>query len=222
MENGQMDPQATVVLVHGLWTNGTEMGVLARRLRQFGYQPLPFRYHTVRASVAESSHDLWQFLEQRFGAQMCHAPADSVHLVCHSLGGMVALEMLHRYPQARIGRMVALETPFRGNMAAKKIAQWTLGRLFLGKSLTRALGGGGFIHAPPGREIGILAGNRSLLGLGHKLWGIEEPNDGTIALSETYLDGATAHHVLPVVHMGLLFSEEASRMVHRFLATGRF
>ena len=222
MENGQTDAQATVVLVHGLWTNGAEMRLLALRLRQFGYQTLPFRYRTVQASVTESSHELWQFLEQQFGPKMCNAPVGPVHLVCHSLGGMVALEMLHRYPQAHIGRMVALGTPFRGNVAAKKIAQWTLGRALLGKSLTGALGGDGLTHAPPGREIGILAGNRSLLGVGYKLWGIGEPNDGTIALSETYLDGAKAHHTLPVVHMGLPFSEEASRMVHHFLTTGTF
>ncbi|MBF0399199.1 MAG: alpha/beta hydrolase [Magnetococcales bacterium] len=222
MHNGHSDPQATVVLVHGLWMNGTEMRWLAQRLRQWGYQTLPFRYHTVHASVAESSQQLWQFLEQHFGPQMCNAPSGQPHLVCHSLGGMVALEMLHRYPQARIGRMVAMGTPFRGNVAAKKIAQWSWGRVILGRSLSGALGGGGLTSAPPGREIGILAGNRSLLGVGRKLWGIGEANDGTIAVSETYLDGATAHRVLPVVHMGLLFSETASRMVYQFISTGRF
>ncbi|CAK0762970.1 Alpha/beta fold hydrolase [uncultured Gammaproteobacteria bacterium] len=218
----QTDNQPTVVLVHGLWMNGTEMQLLALRLRRSAYRTLLFRYRTVHASVEESSHDLWHFLEQQFGPMMRHALPGQVHLVCHSLGGMVALEMLHRYPQARIGRMVAMGTPFRGNVAAQKIAQWTWGRVVLGKSLTRALKGGGFAHAPPGREIGILAGDHSLLGMGRKLWGIGEPNDGTIAVSETYLDGAKAHQTLPIIHMGLVFSEHAFQLVQKFLTTGTF
>ncbi len=222
MNNGQTDTSAIVVLVHGLWMDGSEMRLLALRLRRLGYRTLPFRYRTVHANVEESSHDLWRFLEQQFGPMMTNAPEGQVHLLCHSLGGIVALEMLHRHPQARIGRMVALGTPFQGNIAARKIAQWALGRVFLGKSLARALGGGGFAHVPPGREMGLLAGNRSLLQIGRTLWGIGEPNDGTVAVSETHLEGAKEHRTLPLVHMGLVFSERASQMIHQFFQTGHF
>ncbi|MEO5339621.1 MAG: alpha/beta hydrolase [Magnetococcus sp. MYC-9] len=214
--------QGSVVLVHGLWTNGAEMHWLAKRLRQRAYQTLFFHYRTVHASVLESSQELWHFLERHFGPEMVEASEGQVHLVCHSLGGMVALEMLHRHPQARIGRMVALGTPFQGNVAAKKIAQWSLGRMALGKSLAGALGGGGRRCAPPGREIGILAGNRSLLGVGRTLWGISGPNDGNVAVAETLLEGAKQHRTLPVIHMGLLVSEQASHMIHQFLSSGRF
>ena len=221
--NNQTDTQAAaVVLVHGLWMNGTEMQLLALRLRQLAYRTLFFRYRSVQASVTENSDALWRFLRQQLGPQMDNLSALPVHLVCHSLGGIVALEMLHRHPQARIGRMVAMGTPFQGNRAAQKISQWKLGRAVLGKSLNQALGGGGFASAPPGREIGILAGNRSPLGLGRAIWGIEEANDGNVAVSETYLTGATAHHILPVIHMGLPFSQQASQLIHRFLTTGRF
>ncbi|MBF0185586.1 MAG: alpha/beta hydrolase [Magnetococcales bacterium] len=214
--------QPIVVLVHGLWMNGSEMQLLGLRLRNLGYQTLFFRYRSVHAHVTQSSHELWLFLQRHFGSDMRHAPEGQVHLVCHSLGGMVALDMLHRHPEARIGRMVALGTPFRGNVAAKKIAQWSWGRMALGRSLHRALDGSGFTHVPTGREIGILAGDRSLLGAGRSLWGIGEANDGNVAVSETYLEGAKAHRTLPVIHMGLVFSEQALAMVHRFLQTGHF
>lgn len=210
-----------VVLVHGLWMNGTEMQLLASRLKKMGYQTMLFQFSTVRANVVENSQALWLFLEQQFGPQMRDAVDGQVHLVCHSLGGLVAIEMLHRYPQARIGRMVALGSPFRGSIAAKKIAQWRLGRVFLGKSLSRALGGGGFYQVPQGREVGILAGDRSL-GLGRIFWGVEKPNDGTVAVEETYLDGAKEHRTLPVIHMGLVVSRRASKMIHNFLTTGLF
>lgn len=217
----QTHEKPIVVLIHGLWMDGTEMQLLALRLRRMGYQTMRFRYRTVHANVVESSHALWQFLEKEFGPEMCDAGVDQVHLVCHSLGGVVAIEMLHHYPQARIGRMVALGTPFRGSISAKKIAQWALGRFVLGQSLNRALGGGGFSQVPQGREVGILAGNRSL-GLGRMFWGLEKPNDGTVAVNETYLDGAKAHQTLPVIHMGLVVSKQASQMTHHFLTTGAF
>ncbi|WP_130470759.1 esterase/lipase family protein [Candidatus Magnetaquicoccus inordinatus] len=220
MENAE-DKQIAV-LIHGLWLNGSEMQLLAVRLRQLGYQTLFFRYRSVHAQVSQSSHELWLYLQHHFGPGMKQAPEKGVHLVCHSLGGMVALDMLHRHPEARIGRMVALGTPFRGNMAAKKMAQWSWGRMALGKSMHRALGGGGFTHVPEGREIGILAGDRSPWGAGRTLWGIGEANDGNVAVSETLLDGAKEHRTLPVIHMGLLISPQAIQMVHQFLQTGRF
>ncbi|MBF0097427.1 MAG: alpha/beta fold hydrolase [Magnetococcales bacterium] len=220
MENSA--PQDIAVLVHGLWMNGSEMQLLAMRLRKLGYQTLFFRYRSVHVPVSQSSHELWLYLQHHFAANMKQAPEGKVHLVCHSLGGMVALDMLHRHPEARIGRMVALGTPFRGNIAAKKIAQWSWGRMALGKSMQHALGGGGFTRVPEGREIGILAGDRSLWGAGRSLWGIGEANDGNVAVSETYLDGAKAHRTLPVIHMGLLFSEEALQLIHHFLQSGRF
>lgn len=217
----QTSQKPVVVLVHGLWTDGTEMQPLAFRLRRLGYQTLLFRYPTVQATVVKNCDALWSFLQVQFGTEMNQAGTVPIHLVCHSLGGNVALEMLHRYPQARIGRMVALGTAFRGSIAVKKMAQWTLGRVVLGKSLTRALGGGGFVGVPEGREVGILAGTRSL-GLGRKFWGMETPNDGTIAVAETYLDGAKDHRTLAVIHMGLVVSSRATQMIHRFLSTGSF
>lgn len=194
---------------------------LALRLRQLGYQTLLFRYKTVHASIQENSQALWRFLEKQFGPEMRDATKVPVHLVCHSLGGMVAMDMFHRYPNARMGRMVALGTPFQGCLAAKKMAQWKVGRSALGKSLTRGLGGGGFSRVPPGREVGIIAGDHSL-GLGRMFWGLEKPNDGTVAVAETHLDGAKAHRTLPVVHMGLVVSKRAIQMIHHFLSTGTF
>ena len=217
----QTSQKPVVVLVHGLWTDGTEMHPLAFRLRRMGYQTLLFRYPTVQDTVIKSSDALWSFLQKQFGTEMNQVGTVPVHLVCHSLGGNVALEMLHRYPQARIGRMVALGTAFRGSIAVQKLAQWTLGRWVLGKSLPRAFGGGGFKDVPEGREVGILAGTRSL-GLGRLFWGIETPNDGTVAVAETYLDGAKDHHTLSVIHMGLVVSSRATQMIHRFLSTGTF
>ena len=220
-DRGSGTTKPIVILIHGLWMDGSEMQLLGWRLRRLGYETELFRYRTVQANVVESSHKLWQFLEKRFGSNMKNADEGQVHLVCHSLGGVVAMEMLQRHPQARIGRIVTLGTAFQGSIAAQKISQWTLGRMVLGKSLTRALGGGGISQVPEGREVGILAGDRSL-GLGRTIWGIGTPNDGTVAVEETHLQGAKEHQILPVVHVGLVVSTRALQMIHNFLTKGCF
>ncbi|HEV2286271.1 MAG TPA: hypothetical protein VGR80_09525, partial [Steroidobacteraceae bacterium] len=50
----------------------------------------------------------------------------------------------------------------------------------------------------------------------------DEENDGTVAVSETRLPGATDHIVLPVSHLGMLVSARVAHETGRFLTEGRF
>ena len=49
-----------------------------------------------------------------------------------------------------------------------------------------------------------------------------EPNDGSVAVSETRLPGATDHITLPVSHMGMLLSARVARETGGFLVHGHF
>ncbi|MEO5344955.1 MAG: alpha/beta fold hydrolase [Magnetococcus sp. YQC-9] len=213
-----MPVEESVVLVHGLWLDGTEFKWLDLHLRQDGFRVMTFRYPTVRRGLDENADGLWEYLELRFGPGMRSVPAGSVHLVCHSLGGLVALRMLERYPEAPIGRMVALGTPFQGSVSAQRLARWPGGAWLLGGSLEGALDGQRAYCKPDGREIGVLAGTLPF-GLSHLVWGVETPNDGVVAVAETRLPGAV-HATLPVMHVGLVFSRRAARWVRHFLKTG--
>ncbi|MBF0614351.1 MAG: alpha/beta fold hydrolase [Magnetococcales bacterium] len=208
----------SVVLVHGLWLDGTEFKWLDWRLRQDGYRVLTFHYPTVRRGLEENAEALWEFLELRFGPGMKRVAAGSVHLVCHSLGGLVALRMLERHPDAPIGRMVALGTPFQGSLSAQRLARWAGGAWLLGRSLFGALDGQRELRVPEGRQVGVLSGTLPL-GLSHLIWGLPAPNDGVVAVAETHLPGAV-HATLPVMHVGLVFSRRAAHWVKHFLLTG--
>jgi hypothetical protein len=50
----------------------------------------------------------------------------------------------------------------------------------------------------------------------------DEACDGTVAVSETRLPGATQHLVLPVSHMGMLMSARVARETGLFLREGHF
>ena len=71
------------------------------------------------------------------------------------------------------------------------------------------------------RDLGIIAGTLSL-GLGRLVTRFGEPSDGSVALSETRLPGASAHIALPVSHFGMLLSAQVAREAGGFLAYGHF
>jgi hypothetical protein len=75
--------------------------------------------------------------------------------------------------------------------------------------------------ADPARPLGVIAGNRSL-GIGRLFARFSEPNDGTVAVRETQLDGAADRITLPVSHLGMMASPEVASQTAHFLREGRF
>ena len=201
-----------VVLVHGLWMNGLEMSLLGRRLQACGFECHRFHYSSLRLTPAKSAAELNRFL-RRLGA-------GTIHLVAHSLGGIVLLHLFDRFSSQQPGRLVMLGTPVRGSGVARRMARSGLLRKTLGRS-TEA----GLLGNVPGwsgqRELGIIAGTRAL-GLGRLIGGLGQPSDGTVAVAETRVRGASAHLLLPVSHSGLLFSRRTAQATCRFLRTGSF
>jgi hypothetical protein len=76
-------------------------------------------------------------------------------------------------------------------------------------------------HWTHARPLGVVAGSQPL-GVGQLLAQFDEPNDGTIAVRETRMPGATDHIVLPVSHLGMLVSARVAREVGLFLTQGHF
>ena len=67
----------------------------------------------------------------------------------------------------------------------------------------------------------MIAGTKPV-GLGGLVAGLAEPHDGTVAVSETRLDGLADHVELYVSHTGLVFSSRAAELTTQFLRHGRF
>ena len=205
---------AAVVYVHGLWLSGHEAFMLRRRLeKERGYEWQAFGYTSslqTMADIADALHAAIRTIE-----------APTVHLVGHSLGGLAILRCLERHPQQPPGRVVFLGTPCLASRTANALARFRFGRAMLGQAATEEL-----LHAHErvwrsGRELGIIAGNQSF-SLGRLVTGFDEANDGTVAVSETRLPGATAHIVLPVSHSGMLLSARVAHEVGQFLEFGHF
>jgi pimeloyl-ACP methyl ester carboxylesterase len=202
----------TVVLIHGLWMSGREMFLLQRRLQARGYHVYQFYYRTVGRDLKGNAERLDHYLSK-------YVKGDTVHLVAHSLGGLVVRRMLHDFPDQRPGRVVTLGSPHQGCYVAQRASRSGVLRRLLGMSLPALLG-----EVPPWdgvRELGSLAGSLSL-GLGWFFRGVPTPNDGTVAVVETQLEGMSDHLLLRAGHFGLLYSRYAAFQVDHFLQHGKF
>ncbi len=146
--------------------------------------------------------------------------APQVHLVGHSLGGLLALRACADGVSLPPGRVVCLGSPLKGSAAARGFAGMGRGgEVLLGHN--RELLEHGFDRWGGEREVGVVAGSLAL-GLGAMIGRFEGDNDGTVTVDETNLPGIADHCVIETNHTGLLFSVEAARQVTQFLQRGRF
>jgi pimeloyl-ACP methyl ester carboxylesterase len=163
--------------------------------------------------MAEVTARLQVFIERR-------APAE-LHLLGHSLGGLVAYRFLERYPKQAPGRVVFLGTPAVASRAATNVARARWAGRLLGRCVTEELLTERRREWTSPRALGIIAGTRRV-GLGQFVARFDEPSDGTVSVSETRLPGATDHISLPVSHMGMLLSARVARAAGEFLQHGHF
>lgn len=211
-----MSPVTTaepVIVIHGLWVPGLIMGLLARRITQEGFAARTYAYPTMRLSLSENA--------ERFARYCASLAAPRVHMVAHSMGGLVVLKMLETHPQLRRGRLVLLGTPYTGSVAAQRLAQFPGGRALLGRSIAEWLRTPRPV--PDGTaEIGIIAGTRGY-GLGRLIApDLPQPHDGVVALAETMVPGVTQRMEMKVSHTEMLVSREVARQCCAFLHDGKF
>ena len=205
---------AAVVYVHGLWMPGHESALLRRRLAaERGCRLNVFRYDSVHEGMAQ--------IAARLHALLVPIEAPQVHLLGHSLGGLVILRCLERYPMAQSGRVVFMGTPSAGSRAARRLGLWAWGRRALGRPVAEELLVERSRRWDVGRELGIIAGTLPL-GLARLLVTFGEANDGVVAVSETRLEGAADWMSVPVNHAGLVLSARVARETGSFLEHGRF
>ena len=189
------------------------MLALKRRLERRGYHVYACNYPSVRGSLKANAAALAAFLGR--------VPGDVVHLVGHSLGGVLIRTMLERKVPARLGRVVCLGSPLRGSRTAARLVRLPGGRWLIGRTLMEHNARGGLDTWRAGVVAGSIAG-RMPLGVGRLLGPFPEPNDGTVAVEETRVVGLRDHIVLPVSHVALLWSTQVAEQVEHFLAHGRF
>jgi pimeloyl-ACP methyl ester carboxylesterase len=200
---------ARVLVLHGLWNARSWVTPLASRLRASGFETEVFGYASIFGGPDLAIPALIRRLRG----------ATPVHLVGHSLGGLVALEALRREPALPVPRLVCIGSPLCGSRTAGALAARGWLAPVLGRSASLLQRGCEPWSGPT--EIGVVAGNVPR-GMGRVLARLEGESDGTVAVSETRLAGMRDHCVVPASHTGLVFSRPAADQAAHFLRHGAF
>lgn len=182
-----------------------ELRWLGRRLESRGLRVRYFRYCSWNGSLARAAVELRRFVELQGEGR--------VHLLGHSLGGIVIAKMLQEGNLLNLGRIVLLGSPQQGSALASALERCRAGRFILGPVAIEGI----IRNRPPSpsvRKMLVIAGT---LPLGFaRLFGITIPSDGSVAVVETEVPGAS-RMLVRASHMGMLFSRTAAASVCEFL-----
>jgi pimeloyl-ACP methyl ester carboxylesterase len=192
-----------LILIHGLGAHWLVMSPLARRLQsQFG-RIINWSYSSLWSPIERHCQQVSEQLQLLDD----DPEVERIHLITHSMGGIVArLTLASRIP-TKMGRMVMLAPPNTGSHVARSLAP-VLGRICppliqlsdAQRSFVASL-------PPPSQiEIGIIAAR----------------NDFLVAEPRTHLSTEKEHIILPGMHSSLVWRQETAEQVAAFLNSGKF
>lgn len=196
------------MLVHGLAAPPMVMDPLARSLKRFFARVVNWGYSSLWSRIELHGSVFADFL-RRLDEDNPHGDKahGRIHLVTHSMGGIIGRLALAEYVPERLGRFVMIAPPNRGSHVARRLAP------FLGyicpPLMQLADHAASFVCSLPPLsvpELGIIAAQTDFL--------VEEPN--------TRLGCEADHIVLPGLHSSLLWRSETADQVRHFLEHGRF
>jgi len=199
------NPQQAVVLVHGLYMKPWTWMSYRRFLTRQGYKVYIFGYRTTRQSFALTTMQLTAFVNSR--------PEQTVHIVAHSMGGILSMRALGKI--TKVGKLVMLGTPLNGSKVARKLQQkrWHKALLnYATEPLTT-----GVIETAKLRDTLMIAGT-SPYGLGRFIEPRLGISDGTVGVAETQAEWLDQHLEIHSSHFGLLRNKQAKQLTLSFLS----
>ncbi len=196
-----------VLLLHGLGRSSVSMRFMYLRLKTARFDAELMDYPSRAASISELTDILWEQLPDE----------EVLNFVGHSLGGILAKNLMRRLPNDRRGRIVQLGAPNFGSEFADRAE--ILGPL-MGPALAE-LTPKDAAHDED-LEIGAIAGTAALPAL-TLLTGIEGENDGKVSVESAWGHAPESNRVkLNSAHSTMMLSGEVIAATIEFLLTGGF
>jgi pimeloyl-ACP methyl ester carboxylesterase len=204
-----------VLLLHGLVRSSGSLTKLERAIAAAGFETLNFAYPSLRFSIEHLAGFVHQgasgFIERNDGP---------LHIVTHSMGGLVARALIAQHRPASLGRVVMLGPPNQGSEIADLLVgmrayRWAFGPA--GEQLTTWRN-----DHPPAVDfaLGVIAADRPFYLLSWLL--IPGPNDGRVSVARTRIDGMADHITVHATHTLMVRNKAVIRETLHFLRHGRF
>ncbi len=202
-----MSDPGTVILLHGFFMRPITMLPVERALRKAGFD-------TTSPPYRSRAHAFEQIVEDLLPA-LRGAGKGPVHIVTHSMGGLVARALIARARPAGLGKVVMLGPPHHGSEWVDLLAAARIGGAFFGPAeeilSLRRPERVETLMGQPDYPLGIIAGDRP--------YGL---HDGAVSVASTHLEGEDDHIVLPVSHSGMMWNRTVQEQIVHFLRHGTF
>ena len=202
-----------VILLHGLWRSLWAMDPMAKHLNQQGYHTINIPYPSFRKTIDE----LVDFVHE---AVQLYAGNRRVHFVTHSLGGIIARNLLPAIPPEQTGRVVMLAPPNQGSEIIDWIEHCPPLRATLGPAGKEL--GTNQIDAPPipnHTDTAVVMGKRSSIPFFRTF--LDTENDGIVSVQKGKVDGMNEFHIINSDHTFIVTEPEVMQLTSAYLRDGR-
>lgn len=208
-----------VILLHGMGRSALSMNKMAGKLEEANYITWNKSYASTRKPIKNLA-----FNHIQSGVDYCQTKkAKSIHVVTHSLGGILIRIYLQDYIIKKLGKIVMLSPPNKGSEVADllkdwKLYQWMTGPAgqVLGTNSTSIPNSLKPIEAP----IGIITGKRS-----SDPWFspfIPGDDDGKVSVESAKLKEMIDFLVVDVGHTFIMRDAFVIEQTKTFLSLGKF
>lgn len=192
-----------VVLAHGLCGHPILMRRLGRRLELHGFATRNWGYPSIVGTVERHATRLRSVLSELD----TDANISRIHLVTHSMGGIVGWCALSEGIPGKFGRFVLLTPPGRGSWAATAFG-WAVRWInpAVEEMSTRADSLVNRFKPLDGVDVGVIGATMDLV----------------VSAANSHMPGEREHQFYPGLHHQVLFRADVAEATVRFLQSGSF